>query len=117
MSEIIMSRTNTKELIAVYYDSLVFQNLSANTKRDYKYCIEAVWDTMVDNKVYPHLPMKHFDTPKAQGIYNSLAERGIPFANHCKAVMSKLFNFGIQNGYVNTNPFSGVVKLTQKKGE
>ena len=46
-----MSRTNTKELIAVYYDSLVFQNLSANTKRDYKYCIEAVWHTMVDNKV------------------------------------------------------------------
>ena len=106
--------TNTKELIAVYYDSLVFQHLSANTKRDYKYCIEAVWHTMVNNKVYPHLPMKYFDTPKAQGIYNSLAERGIPFANHCKAVMSKLFNFGIQNGYVNTNPFSGVVQLNHR---
>ncbi len=106
--------TNTKELIAVYYDSLVFQHLSANTKRDYKYCIEAVWHTMVDNKVYPHLPMKYFDTPKAQGIYNSLAERGIPFANHCKAVMSKLFNFGIQNGYVDTNPFSKVVQLNHR---
>ena len=106
--------TNTKELIAVYYDSLVYKHLSTNTKRDYKYCIDAVWHTMVDNKVYPHLPMKHFDTPKAQGIYNSLAERGIPFANHCKAVMSKLFNFGIQNGYVNTNPFSGVVQLNHR---
>lgn len=108
--------TNTKELIAVYYDSLVFQHLSANTKRDYKYCIEAVWHTMVNNEVWPHLPctMKYFDTPKAQGIYNSLAERGIPFANHCKAVMSKLFNFGIQNGYVNTNPFSGVVQLNHR---
>ena len=106
--------TNTKELIAVYYDSLVFQHLSANTKRDYKYCIEAVWHTMLDNKMYIHVPIKHLDTPKAQGIYNSLAERGIPFANHCKAVMSKLFNFGIQNGYVNTNPFSGVVQLNHR---
>ena len=106
--------TNTKELIAVYYDSLVFQHLSANTKRDYKYCIEAVWHTMLDNKMYIHVPIKHLDTPKAQGIYNSLAERGIPFANHCKAVMSKLFNFGIQNGYVNTNPFSKVVQLNHR---
>lgn len=106
--------TSTKELIAVYYDSLVFQHLSANTKRDYKYCIEAVWHTMLDNKMYIHVPIKHLDTPKAQGIYNSLAERGIPFANHCKAVMSKLFNFGIQNGYVNTNPFSGVVQLNHR---
>ena len=64
--------TSTKELIAVYYDSLVFQHLSANTKRDYKYCIEAVWHTMVDNKVYPHLPIKHLDTPKAQGITTPL---------------------------------------------
>ena len=109
-----MSRTNTKELIAVYYDSLVFQNLSANTKRDYKYCIEAVWNTMLDNKIYIHLPIKNLDNPKAQLIYNSLAERGIPFANHCKAVMSRLFNFGIQNGYVNVNPFSGVVQLNHR---
>ena len=106
--------TSTKELIAVYYDSLVFQHLSANTKRDYKYCIEAVWNTMLDNKMYIHVPIKHLDTPKAQGIYNSHAERGIPFANHCKAVMSKLFNFGIQNGYVNTNPFSKVVQLNHR---
>ena len=99
--------TNTKELIAVYYDSLVYKHLSANTKRDYKYCIEAVWHTMVDNKVWPHLPctMKYFDTPKAQLIYNSLAERGIPFANHCKAVMSKL---AIHSGNVFKLGFSGI---------
>jgi integrase len=53
-------------------------------------------------------------TPYAQAAYNKWAERGVPFANHTHAVSSKLYNFGIQLGYTEVNPFSKVSKRAHK---
>ena len=58
--------------------------------------------------------LQSMDSPRAQACYNGWAERGVPFANHTHAVASKLYNFGIQLGYTEVNPFSKVSKRAHK---
>ena len=102
-----------KKLVAVideYYQSLDYRVLSPTTQRDYRYCIQTFLSTHVRSRDISKMYIDSLDTPNAQTAYNKWAERGVPYANHTHAVVSKLYNYAIQLGYAQINPFSKVSK-------
>lgn len=109
-----MNRIKLQELITEYYASLDYRSLSVSSQRDYKYCINALLATTVRGKAVSKMYLKSMDAPRAQACYNGWAERGVPFANHTHAVASKLYNFAIQLGHTEVNPFSKVSKRAHK---
>jgi integrase len=109
-----MMKVKLQDLINEYYASLDYRSLSVSSQRDYKYCINALLATTVRGKAVSKMYLPSMDSPRAQACYNGWAERGVPFANHTHAVASKLYNFGIQLGYTEVNPFSKVSKRAHK---
>lgn len=109
-----MKKIKMQELMTEYYASLDYRSLSDSAKRDYKYCLNTLLATVVRNRSISKMYIQSMSTPLAQVAYNIWAERGVSFANHTHAVASKLYNFGIQLGYTDLNPFSKVSKRTAK---
>jgi integrase len=109
-----MKKIKMQELMTEYYASLDYRSLSDSAKRDYRYCLNTFLATVVRNRSVSKMYAQSMDTPLAQVAYNIWAERGVSFANHTHAVASKLYNFGIQLGYLDMNPLSKVSKRTAK---
>jgi integrase len=109
-----MKKIKIQELMTEYYASLDYRSLSDSAKRDYKYCLNTLLATVVRDRSVSKMYLQSMNTPLAQVAYNKWAERGVSFANHTHAVASKLYNFGIQLGYTDLNPFSKVSKRTAK---
>ena len=109
-----MKKIKIQELMTEYYASLDYRSLSDSAKKDYKYCLNTFLATVVRNRSVSKMYAQSMDTPLAQVAYNIWAERGVSFANHTHAVASKLYNFGIQLGYMDLNPFSKVSKRSAK---
>ena len=109
-----MRKLKLTEMIAEYYNSLDYRSLSPTAQKDYRYCLNTLLATTVRSKLVSTMYLQSIDTPRAQAAYNRWAERGIPFANHTHAVASKLYNFAIQLGYTQVNPFSKVSKRAHK---
>ena len=109
-----MKKIKIQELITEYYASLDYRSLSDSAKRDYRYCLNTFLATVVRNRSVSKMYAQSMDTPLAQVAYNIWAERGVSFANHTHAVANKLYNFGIQLGYLDMNPFTKVSKRTAK---
>lgn len=107
-------KVKLQDLINEYYASLDYRSLSKASQYDYKYCINTLLATTVRGKAVSKMYIQSMDSPRAQACYNGWAERGVPFANHTHAVASKLYNFAIQLGYTEVNPFSKVSKRTHK---
>jgi integrase len=107
-------RIKIVDAIDEYYKSLDYRCLSVSAQRDYRYCLNTLLATVVRGKLVSRMSMQAFDVPRAQYAYNKWAERGIPFANHTHAVTSKLYNFAIQLGYIESNPFSKVSKRSHR---
>ena len=107
-------KVKLQDLINEYYESLDYRSLSKASQYDYKYCINTLLATTVRGKAVSKMYIQSMDSPRAQACYNGWAERGVPFANHTHAVASKLYNFGIQLGYTEVNPFSKVSKRAHK---
>jgi integrase len=109
-----MKKIKIQELMTEYYASLDYRSLSDSAKRDYKYCLNTLLATVVRDRSISKMYLQSMNTPLAQVAYNIWAERGVSFANHTHAVASKLYNFGIQLGYTDLNPFSKVSKRSAK---
>jgi integrase len=109
-----MKKLKVTEMVAEYYSSLDYRSLSPAAQKDYRYCLNTLLATTVRSKLVSSMYLQSIDTPRAQAAYNRWAERGVPFANHTRAVTSKLYNFAIQLGYTQVNPFSRVSKRSHK---
>ena len=102
------------EVIDEYYKSLDFRNLTPTTQRDYKYCLNALLAIEHPRCKFSKASMNTVTPPIAQFAYNKWAEKGVPWATHCLAVSSKVFNYGISLGYCLINPFSKVSRRPHK---
>jgi integrase len=91
-----------------YYTSLAYRSLAPITQKDYKYCLDALLATQLNRLRFAVANIGTVTPPHAQAAYNIWAERGVPFANHILAVGSKVWNYAIQLGYTELNPFSKV---------
>jgi len=96
------------DMIQDYYTSLDYRSLAPATKRDYRYCLEALLEIKYIRCDFSRAVMQTITPPMAQFAYNKWAERGVPWANHCIAVASKLWNYAISLGHAPSNPFSNV---------
>ena len=95
-------------MVEEYYTSLDYKTLAPATQRDYRYCLEAMLAVNYRQVKFSTAVMQTVTPPMAQYAYNQWAERGVPWANHCVAVASKLWNYAVSLGHTPTNPFSKV---------
>ena len=101
-------------VVDLYYASLDYRSLSPITQRDYKYCINALLGIQHGRIKFSVAKLTTIRPPDAQYAYNQWAEKGVPWANHCQAVASKLWNWAISLGYAESNPFSKVSRRPHK---
>jgi integrase len=107
-------RIKIVDVLEEYYQSLDFRKLGNRTQYDYKYCLKTLLDTTVDRANIGLMYFGTLTTPRAQKAYDQWAERGTSFANHTQAVASKFYNYAIQRGYAETNPFRNLSKKPYK---
>jgi integrase len=116
---VILKKTSTKrnkivDVLEEYYKSIDFTRLNYRTQYDYKYCMTAMLGTVVDRASIQQMYFGTLTTPRAQKAYDQWLTRGTSFANHTQAVASKFFNWAIQRGFTETNPFSKLSKKPYK---
>lgn len=107
-------RVRITDALAEYKTSLDFRSLATKTQSDYNYCLAALLDTVVRGGRIGGMCLSTLDTPRAQKAYDQWAERGVQFANHTQAVASKFYNYCIQRGHCQHNPFRSLSKRPHK---
>jgi integrase len=116
---VILKKTSTKrnkivDVLEEYYKSIDYTRLGDRTRYDYRYCLSAMLDTIVDRAAIKQMYFGTLTTPRAQKAYDQWLVRGTSFANHTQAVASKFFNWAIQRGFTEFNPFSKLSKKPYK---
>jgi integrase len=95
-------------LISEYRASVVFTGLAPRTRADY----QRVFDYL---KPIADTPLLKFDRPLIIRIRDKAAGRGRRFANYVKAVLSIVFGWGAERGFVSGNPAKEVKDIRRPK--
>ena len=99
-----------------YKKSNDFNRLSDKTQKDYEYFLRVAMDTIYNNKKVADIKLKSFNGAVARQLYELWLNRGISMANHICAVAKKMYSFGVEMGYAETNPFMTFkMKATHKR--
>jgi hypothetical protein len=97
-------------LIAAYRADSVFADLAPRTRTDY----QRVFDYL---KPIGDTALVRFNRPLIVRIRDKAAsKRGRRQGNYVKTVLSLLFAWGMERGYLETNPASGIKTIRRKKG-
>jgi integrase len=97
-------------LICDYRKSPVFQDLAARTRADY----QKIFDYL---RHIADTPLVSFDRPLVVRIRDKAATSdGRRFGNYVKAVLSIVFGWGRERGYLADNPASGIKDIRRQKG-
>jgi integrase len=103
---------NINNLADKYYLSNDFNMLADKTKVDYKYCFSILLSTEVDGKSMAGISLTKMTGAIARRAYEEWLGRGIYLANAVTAVSRKMYSFGMEMGYAETNPFSTFKRKT-----
>jgi integrase len=103
---------NINKLVDEYYLSNDFNTLADKTKVDYKYCFSILLSTEVDGKSMAGISLTKMTGAIARRAYEEWLGRGIYLANAVTAVSRKMYSFGMEMGYAETNPFSTFKRKT-----
>ena len=103
---------NINNLADKYYLSNDFNTLADKTKVDYKYCFSILLSTEVDGKSMAGISLTKMTGAIARRAYEEWLGRGIYLANAVTAVSRKMYSFGMEMGYAETNPFSTFKRKT-----
>lgn len=95
-------------LINEYRKHDAFANLAERTRCDY----QRVFDYL---KSIDTTALVRFDAPLVALIRDKAAKRGRRFANYTKAVLSIIFNWGVERGYLKSNPAEKVKNIRRPK--
>jgi integrase len=96
-------------LIAEYRGSASFTDLARRTRADY----QKVFDYL---RPIADTPLSKFDRPLIVRIRDKASGRGRRFANYVKAVLSIVFGWGAERGYLDVNPAKAVKNIRRPKG-
>jgi integrase len=97
-------------LIQAYRADSVFADLAPRTRIDY----QRVFDYL---KPIADIALVKFDRPLIVRIRDkAAATRGRRQANYVKSVLSLLFAWGVERGFLAMNPASGIKSIRRKKG-
>ncbi len=89
-----------------YLLSSDFNMLAEKSKQDYQYFIKNMLLTNVDGRPLSRIYLKNMTSSKAKKAYEVWLTRGISMANHVCSVSRKMYSYGMEMGYVQSNPFS-----------
>ena len=103
---------NLKLLNDKYFLSNDFNNLADKTKHDYQYCAGVLLDTEVNGKKMAEICLTKMTGATARRAYEVWLGRGIYLANAVCAVARKMYSFGTEMGYVESNPFTTFKRKT-----
>ena len=96
-------------LIHDYRASPTFQDLAPQTQSDY----QKIFDYL---RPIADTPLRRFDRPLVVRIRDkAAASKGRRFGNYVKAVLSLLFAWGSERGFVAGNPASGIKDIRRKR--
>ncbi len=95
-----------KNLVDKYYLSSDFNMLTDKTKVDYSNCLSVMLNTKLDDKFIYTTKVNKLTGAMARQAYEVWLNRGIYMANHICATSRKVYSFGMEMGYVESNPFS-----------
>jgi integrase len=97
-------------LICDYRKSPTFQDLAPRTQSDY----QKIFDYL---RPITDTPLMRFDRPLVVRIRDKAAEsKGRHFGNYVKAVLSLLFSWGLERGFLTINPASGIKGIRRQRG-
>lgn len=97
-------------LVEEYRTSSEFQDLAPRTQRDYQRCLNYL-------KPISGAALLSFDRPLIVRVRDKAgAKHGRRFGNYVKAVLSIVFSWGLERGYVDANPAEGVKNIRRAKG-
>lgn len=97
-------------LIAEYRSHQSFQDLAPRTQIDYQRCLDYL-------KPITATALVRFDSALIVRIRDKAAARhGRRFANYLKAVLSIIFTWGAERGYVKSNPAANIKNIRRRKG-
>jgi integrase len=96
-------------LIAAYRGHAAFLDLAPRTRSDY----QAVFDYL---KPIADTPLIKFDKPLIVRIRDKATTKGRRQANYVKTVLSLLFAWGCERGFIATNPAAGIKSIRRKRG-
>jgi integrase len=96
-------------LIAAYRSDPAFLDLAPRTRSDY----QNIFDYL---KPISDTPLIKFDKPLIVRIRDKAASKGRRQANYVKTVLSLLFAWGSERGFLATNPAAGIKQIRRKKG-
>ena len=107
-SEIVSVQNNptVQGLADEYLLSNDFNMLADKSKQDYQYFIKNMLSTIVESKHLSRTYLKNMNGAKAKKSYEVWLNRGISMANHICSVSRKMYSYGMEMGYVQSNPFS-----------
>ena len=103
---------NINNLADKYYLSNDFSTLADKTKVDYQYCSGILLATKVDGKCMAEIRLTKMSGAIARRAYENWLGRGVYLANAVTAVARKMYSFGMEMGYAETNPFSTFKRKT-----
>ena len=101
-----MTQLNLNDLVHKYYLSNDFNVLAEKTKHDYRYCAWTLLSTSVDNKSLMDIKLTKMTGAIARRAYEQWLSRGIYQANAITSVARKVYSYGMEMGYAESNPFS-----------
>jgi integrase len=96
-------------LIEAYRGHAAFLDLASRTRSDY----QNVFDYL---KPIADTPLVKFDKPLIVRIRDKATAKGRRQANYVRTVLSLLFAWGCERGYLATNPAAGIKSIRRKKG-
>jgi hypothetical protein len=97
-------------LICDYRASPVFHDLAPRTRADYQIHFDYL-------RPIADTALTRFDRPLVVRIRDkAAASKGRHFGNYLKATLSVIFGWGLERGYIASNPASGIKSIRRKKG-
>ena len=109
-----MPKITIENLCNKYYLSSDFKGLAEKSKADYTYFMNIMLTTKLTSLELKNVSVNNLTGAKARQAYEQWLERGVSLANHVCAVSRKLYSFGMEMGYIETNPFSTFKKKMSK---
>ena len=101
-----MTPLNLHDLVQKYYLSNDFNGLVDKTKVDYQYCAKVLLESKVDGKSLSTISLSKMTGAIARRAYEQWLSRGIYQANAITSVARKVYSYGMEMGYAESNPFA-----------
>ena len=96
-------------LIYNYMSSYDWDKLKPKTQKDYKYFLSVAEKTLGRYKI------KMIGTKLAKKHYQQWLERGVTQANHITSCLSTVYNWAIDQEFIQVNPFARIKRTTALK--